>query len=58
MKDKNVWVLITAVVCLTVLEVTAMIRSLDGYLFSLIVVAVAGIAGFKMPAITKWLRRK
>lgn len=57
MKDKNIWVLITSLVCLTVLEITAMLKGLDGYLFSLIVVAVAGIAGFKMPAIIKKIRK-
>lgn len=57
MKDKNIWVLITALVCLTALEVTAILTDHDGYLFSLIVVAVAGIAGFKMPAIIKKIRK-
>lgn len=58
MKDKNILVLITALLCLTALEVTAMIKGLDGYLFSLIVIAIAGIAGFKMPDIIKKIKGK
>jgi len=58
MRDKNVLVLLTAIICLTALEVTAMLTGIDGYLFSLIVVAIAGIAGFKMPDIIKKIRGK
>ena len=58
MKDKNIWVLIAAIASLTVLEMVAILKGLDGYLFSLIVVTIAGIAGFKMPDIIKHFRKK
>lgn len=51
-------VVITAIISLTILELTAIIRGLDGYLFSLIVVAIAGIAGYKMPDVIKRIRKK
>ena len=52
------WVMIVAVICLTVLELYAMKMGLDGYLFSIIVMGIAGIAGFKMPGIVKHFRKK
>ena len=58
MKNKSIWVLITAIASLTILEVVAMLKGLDGYLFSFIVVAIAGIAGFKMPDVIKHFRKK
>jgi hypothetical protein len=58
LKDKNVWVLLTAIVCLTNLEICAMLVGWDGYLFSIITIAIAGIAGFKMPDIIKRIRKK
>lgn len=55
---QNVIVMSTAIVCLTTLELFAMYKELDGYLFSLIVMAIAGVAGFKMPDIIKRLTKK
>ena len=57
LKDKNTIVLLTAISCLTLLEVVAMLKGVDGYLFSLIVVAIAGIAGFKMRDIIRRVPR-
>jgi len=42
-------VLITALLCLTALEAIALYKGIDGTLFSLIIAAIAGIAGWTMP---------
>lgn len=57
MKKQGTAVLITAIICLAGLEIFAMSKGIDGYLFSLIAIAIAGIAGFKLKGIklfSKW----
>jgi len=39
---------LTAIVCLTVLEVVALMKGIDGAMFMAIVVIMAGIAGFEV----------
>ncbi len=57
MKKKNTAVLITAIICLTTLEIFAMHKGIDGYLFSVIVMAISGIAGFKLTGILKRFKK-
>ena len=58
MKKQSITIVITALICLTILEVVAMLTKIDGYLFSLVVIAIAGIAGYQMPAILSWFRKR
>mgnify|MGYP001582267924 CR=1 FL=1 len=58
MVKQNTIVLVTAILSLTGLEIFAMSKGIDGYLFSLIAVAIAGIAGFKFPAIKEYFTRR
>ncbi len=53
MIKKNTTVLITAIFCLTALELFAMSKGIDGYLFTLIAIAIAGIAGFELRNVIK-----
>ena len=39
---------LTGIISITILESIALIKSIDGALFTLAIVAVAGIAGFKL----------
>ena len=52
------WVMVVAVICLTVLELYAMKMGLDGYLFSIVVMGIAGIAGFELPSIISKFKKK
>lgn len=37
-----------AIICITTVEVVALLKEMDGVLFGLALVAIAGIAGFKL----------
>jgi len=55
---KGNWaVVITAILCITALELYAMHQQVDGYLFSLAVIVVAGLAGFKVRDIKFFWRK-
>jgi len=41
-------IVITAIVCLTLLEAVALWRGIDGVLFSLVVAGISGLGGFKL----------
>ena len=41
-------IIITAIICLTVLECFAMVNHIDGALFMVIAVIIAGLAGFEV----------
>ena len=43
-EDKHI--VITAILCLTILECLAILNNIDGVLFSFVVLIVAGLAGF------------
>ena len=49
MTDKKKGIVITAMVCLTVLELAALYQGINGSLFTIIVAAVAGLAGWVLP---------
>lgn len=51
MKKKKIptSVLITAIICIAGLEVVAMCFGINGKLFSLVIAAIAGIAGWALP---------
>ena len=42
-------IVIVAVLCITILEVAALIAGIDGQLFTLIIAVIAGLAGLVMP---------
>lgn len=47
MEDK--WkVACLAIICLTILEIAAMLVGINGYLFGVIVAAIAALAGYKI----------
>lgn len=56
-KKDNTVVLVTAIVCLTGLEIFAMYKGIDGYLFSIIAIAISGIAGFKLKGILQHFKK-
>ena len=41
-------IIITAIICLTVLECSAMVNHIDGALFMVIAVIIAGLAGYEI----------
>ena len=41
-------IIITALICLTILEIFALMNDIDGAMFMAIVVIIAGIAGFEV----------
>ena len=41
-------IIIAAIICLTVLECFAMANNIDGALFMVVVVVIAGLAGYKI----------
>ena len=41
-------IIITAIICLTVLECFAMVNHIDGALFMVIAVIIAGLAGYEI----------
>ena len=41
-------IIITAIICLTVLECFAMVNHIDGALFTIIAVIIAGLAGYEI----------
>jgi len=49
MRIKNGRIVIAAILTLGVLEVVALIKGIDGTLFSLVIAAVAGLAGWSAP---------
>ncbi len=48
-KDKKKGIVITAIVCLTLLELAALYKGINGSLFTIIVAVVAGLAGLVLP---------
>ncbi len=42
-------IVITAIVCLTLLELAALYKGINGSLFTIIVAVIAGLAGWVMP---------
>ena len=49
MRIKNGRIVIAAIISLTVLEVVALSKGIDGALFSLVAAAIAGLAGWSFP---------
>ena len=49
METKKKGIVITAIVCLTVLELMALYKGINGSLFTIIVAVVAGLAGLVIP---------
>ena len=50
-------VVLTAIGCLTLLEIIALYKGIDGTLFSIIIAAIAGLAGLVIPT-PKFLQQK
>ncbi len=45
----NVKIIITAIICLTILESIALFKGINGTIFSLMIAVIAGLAGLVMP---------
>ena len=52
MEDKTILSLV-AILCLTVLEIAAMLTGLDGYIFGVIIAAIAAISGYEIRDLIK-----
>lgn len=51
MKEKIDWrIVITAIICITLLEAWAMYNGVNGKLFGIVLVVIAGLAGFAIPS--------
>ncbi len=48
LKTKNI--VLTAILCIAVLEAIALFRGLDGAYFGLVIAAVSGLAGYEIKA--------
>ena len=48
-KKMKVNIVITAIVCLTLLECVALLKGINGTLFSFIIAVIAGLAGLVTP---------
>lgn len=59
--EQNNLVIIVALLCLTALEITALVIGINGQLFTLVTGLIAALAGFKVkdsvPAIKSWLSK-
>lgn len=42
------WTPIVAIVCITILEVTALVKGVDGAVFGLAITALAGLGGYEL----------
>ena len=42
-------VIITAIICLCILEIVALYMGIDGTLFTIVIAAIAGLAGWTIP---------
>ncbi len=42
-------IIITAIICLTLLELVALLAGINGSLFTIIIAVIAGLAGWVMP---------
>ena len=49
MENKKKGIVISAIVCLTLLELAALYKGINGSLFTIIVAVIAGLAGWVMP---------
>ncbi len=49
MENKKKSIVISAIVCLTLLELAALYKGINGSLFTIIVAVIAGLAGWVMP---------
>ena len=47
--DKSTAIVMTAILCLTALEFAALESGIDGTLFKMVLVIIAGLAGWVMP---------
>lgn len=48
MENKKKGIVITAIICLTLLELVALAMGFNGTLFTIIVAAIAGLAGYNI----------
>jgi len=49
-KKKIKWqIVITAMICITLLEIVALMKGIDGVLLSAVLVVLAGLAGLSLP---------
>ena len=46
---KNKWIIITAIITLGIVESVALINDINGSLLTLVVAAIAGLAGWVIP---------
>jgi len=52
------WIRLTACLCVTALEIVALLKGIDGAAFGLAIAAVAGIAGTTLKPITELFKPK
>ncbi len=50
MKEIDKMIVITAIICLTVLEAVALLNGVNGTLFTIMIAVIAGLAGFTIPS--------
>lgn len=55
-KQKANSVVITAIICLTLLEAYALSQGIDGVIFTTVVAVIAGVAGWTLPSPIKLQR--
>ena len=56
MKPVDKWIVVTAIICLSVLEVFAMYYGINGTMRTIIFTIIAGLAGFSLPS-DKFIKR-
>lgn len=58
-KKRSNFSVIVAIVCITLIEIVALLNGINGYAFTLSVGALAGIAGFKFRDLNiKWQKSR
>ena len=43
-------IIITAIICLTILEIVALFNGINGKLYSLVLIIIGGLAGYVIPS--------
>jgi len=58
MAKASLWIRLTACVCITILELTALLKGVNGVAFGLAVAAIGTIAGTTLKPITQFFKAK
>ena len=50
------WTPIVAIACITIIEIVALLKGINGVLFSLVIAAISGLGGYQIRALVNHKR--